>query len=48
MVIYDPNLMRLAFDPFEDHAPLVIDPDRVEVLEPANVGLQVARFAQSR
>jgi hypothetical protein len=31
MMIHDPNLMRLAVDPFEDHPPLIVDPDRVKV-----------------
>jgi hypothetical protein len=33
MVIHDANVMRLTFDPFEDQSPLIIDPDRIEVLE---------------
>jgi hypothetical protein len=36
MVICDPDLMRLAFDPFEDHPPLVVDSDRVKSLENAD------------
>jgi len=27
MAIRDPDVMRFTFDPFEDHAPLIIDPD---------------------
>jgi hypothetical protein len=33
MIIHDPNLMRFATEPFEDHPPLIIDPDRVKVLQ---------------
>jgi hypothetical protein len=29
--LHDPNLVRLAVDPFEDHPPLIVDPDRVKV-----------------
>jgi hypothetical protein len=35
MIIHDPNLMRLAVDPFENHPPLIVDPDRVKILEAA-------------
>jgi hypothetical protein len=35
MVIHDPNFMRLSICPFEDHPPLIIDPDRVKVLQVA-------------
>jgi hypothetical protein len=30
-------VVRLAIDPFEDHPPLIVDPDRVKVLEGALV-----------
>jgi hypothetical protein len=35
MIIHDPNLMRLAIDPLEDHSPLIVDPDRVKILQVA-------------
>jgi len=35
MIIHDPNLMRLAVNPFENHPPSIVDPDRVKVLEAA-------------
>jgi len=33
MIIHDPNLVRLSTSPFEDHPPLLIDPDRVKILQ---------------
>jgi hypothetical protein len=43
MIIHDPNLMRLAIDPPEDHSPLIVDPDRVKILEIAIEPLQAVR-----
>src|ERR1051326_1217692 len=33
MIVHDLDFVRLAVDPFEDHPPLVIDPDRMKVSE---------------
>jgi hypothetical protein len=30
MIIHDPNLMRLAVDPFENHPPLIVDANAVQ------------------
>jgi hypothetical protein len=42
MIVHDPNLVRLAIDPFENHAPLIVDPDRVEFLAIALTGYRYA------
>jgi hypothetical protein len=48
MAICDPNVMRLAFDPFEDDSPLIVDPDRIEVLEVAlDRSYNAAHYLQS-
>jgi hypothetical protein len=33
VVIHDPHEMGLAIDPLEDDSPLVVDPDRIELVE---------------
>jgi hypothetical protein len=33
MIIHNPNIMRLAVDPFKDHPPLIVDSDRMKVLK---------------
>src|SRR5262245_44478321 len=33
VVVNDSYLMWLTVDPFEDHAPLIVDADRVEILQ---------------
>ena len=43
MIIDDPNFIRLSTNPFEDHPPLIVDPDRVKVLQVALELLQPVR-----
>jgi AraC-like DNA-binding protein len=44
MVIHDPNVMSITLDPFEDHSPLIIDSDRVKLLEIALELFQTIRW----
>jgi hypothetical protein len=44
MVIHDPNIMRLAIDPLKDYAPLIVDPDRIKLLQFALELLQSVRW----
>lgn len=46
MIIHDPNLMRLAIDPPEDHPPLIIDPDGMKFPQLALELLQSIRRRQ--
>ena len=33
MVVHDPNVMSFAINPSEDHPPLIVDTDRVKILQ---------------
>src|SRR6516165_4488464 len=44
MIIHDSNLVRLAVVPFEDHPPLIVDSDRVEILQITLQLLQPVRW----
>jgi hypothetical protein len=44
VVIHDPNLVRLAIDPFEDRSPLIVDPYRVKFLQIAPKPFQAVRW----
>jgi hypothetical protein len=36
VIVHDPNLMRLAIDPLEDDAPLIVHSNRIKVLQVAS------------
>lgn len=51
MVIHDPDLSRAVGSPVEDHAPLVVDADRMEsgevVVDEIEGGEQKQRFVRA-
>ena len=48
MIIDDPNLIGLAMAPPENDAPLVVEPDRIKVLQIPAQPFQVIRWGTAR
>jgi hypothetical protein len=44
MIIHNPNIVRFAINPLKDHAPLIVDPDRMKLLQIALELLQSVRW----